>query len=93
MSEKYLDRLLQDRSRALRPEAVLQGISTGDMGQGVKELESLCMVLTGHLVEMQMDGSDLRSKVGTMLLRARAIIDTLEAMNSRTLHDADGVIA
>jgi len=77
----------------LRPEAVLQGINTGDMCQGVKELESLCMVLTGHLVEMQMDGRDLRSTVGTMLLRARSIVDTLEAMNSRTLHDADGVIA
>ncbi len=92
MSERYLGGLLNDRSRALRPKAVLQGINTGDMRGGCKEMENVMMILHGYYTEMEMDGADLRTKVGIMLVRARSIVDTLETMNSRLLHDRDGVI-
>lgn len=92
MSEMLLDRLLKDRSNALRPAVVLQGISTAEQLRLVKEIETICMVVRGMFVEMQMDGIDTRSKAGVMLLRLRSELDTLEAVNCRLLHDRDGVI-
>lgn len=92
MSEKLLDQVLRDRSSALRPKAVLLGISTSQQSQIVKEMDALNVVLGGMYREMEMDGTDLRSKIGIMLLRARSFVDMLEDVNSRLIHDREGVL-
>jgi len=50
------------------------------------------MVLRGHYTAMETDGTDERVRCGVLLVRLRAIIDTLEAQNERTLHDQYGEI-
>lgn len=92
MSERLLDQLLNDRSSALRPTAVLQGISCDQQLRLLKEIDDLVMITRGHFTGMEHDGVDLRSECGVILLRVRCCVDELEAINCRVLHDRDGVI-
>lgn len=93
MFQQSFERLLSDRSRALRPEAVLLGVNFSAEIQELGALTELALVLGGYLASMEVDGTDDRTHCGVLLVRMRAHLDVIEQCLSRTRYKQDGQIA